>query len=82
MLPRDSDPGRRTSEPSGAMASGVAAMFLVSRVIDTAQVIDRRSLPIDALLIGSIERWSPLFLLFLQEIISDPNVLSRRNPRH
>jgi len=68
------------------MASGVAAMFLVSSVIDTAQVIDRRSLPIKsgqfALLIGSIQRWSPLFLLFLQEIISDPNVFSRRNPRH
>src|SRR6516165_1021978 len=33
MLPRDSEPSRRTSEPSGAMASGAAPIFLVSKVI-------------------------------------------------
>jgi hypothetical protein len=37
MPPRDSMPSTRTSEPSGAIASGVAAMLRVSNVIGLAQ---------------------------------------------
>jgi hypothetical protein len=37
MLPRANEHSRRTSEPSGVIASSSASIFLVSNVIDIAQ---------------------------------------------
>jgi hypothetical protein len=60
-------------------------MVLVSNVIDIAQGSGRRSLPLECF--GNrVANWPfstcfPLFLLFLQEIISGANDLAGRNPR-
>src|SRR6516165_3554237 len=45
ILPRANDHSRRTSEPSGAIASSPVPIFLVSNVIDIAQTVNYGSSP-------------------------------------
>jgi hypothetical protein len=84
MLPRGSDPSTRTSDPSGAIASGSAGMLRVSNVIGLAQSSWPQFTP--RMRGNRAANWPflpffPLFLLFLQEIYSDGSRLARRNPR-
>jgi hypothetical protein len=41
ILPRDSEASSRTSEPSGAIASGGSAIFLVTKVGSMLTAVDR-----------------------------------------